>query len=507
MKATLSIDSKAYVIIAIFVVALLFVISPDSCTHDLFDRTDSAIFFMSGKSWMNGMVPYVDFTDAKGPLLWLIYGAGYVLSKTDYIGVFWISCLFVIASYLLTFKVSCIFLSVRRSLIITLLMTLVYFNPVINYEIRCEDFCMPFILLALYRTCLHLYQDSKSFYLSSFLLGLSIGVTAMMKYSMAIDMCVFVPFVLYACHKDGYSVCRCLLYAMLGFLLPTVPFAVYFIHIGHFNDFINGYFLFPLHTVGKYGGGMFRGIYFRLTMNAETLAWLLSSAVTPLLIPYMKRYHWFPLIASSWFSLVTFHNAIYPYYYSCCAPFMIFLPVALLWMFSSISHDNIPLRYHKSIAEASVFIVIFVLTVFKNLGYYYYNQQSGDREQHLKNMFFQNDGTNVWRVAYHKYADKMCERRKPKVLYLNSLERHGFEMQAQGLPACKYWFFPNGGDARILEQQKDICRKGIPDYVFVTNEDEVDKSFLESLGYHRFYCEDIDFTMYINAKSFRRVSL
>ena len=29
---------------------------------------------------MNGMVPYVDFTDSKGPSLWLIYGIGYLLS-------------------------------------------------------------------------------------------------------------------------------------------------------------------------------------------------------------------------------------------------------------------------------------------------------------------------------------------------------------------------------------------------------------------------------------------
>ena len=27
---------------------------------------------------MNGLTPYVDFTDSKGPLLWLIYGIGYL---------------------------------------------------------------------------------------------------------------------------------------------------------------------------------------------------------------------------------------------------------------------------------------------------------------------------------------------------------------------------------------------------------------------------------------------
>ena len=80
---------KKYIIFFIFII--LFLVSPDSYTHDLFNRTDTAWFFMCGKAWMNGMIPYVDFADSKGPLLWLIYGLGYLFSPYNYIGVFWIS--------------------------------------------------------------------------------------------------------------------------------------------------------------------------------------------------------------------------------------------------------------------------------------------------------------------------------------------------------------------------------------------------------------------------------
>ena len=52
---------------------ILFIASPDSYTHDLYQRTDSANFFTSGKSLMKGLIPYSDFTDSKGPLLWTIY--------------------------------------------------------------------------------------------------------------------------------------------------------------------------------------------------------------------------------------------------------------------------------------------------------------------------------------------------------------------------------------------------------------------------------------------------
>ena len=71
---------------------VLFFISPDSYFNDLHSRVDSAWFFMCGKAWMSGMLPYVDFADSKGPLLWLIYGIGYLLDHTSYVGVYWISC-------------------------------------------------------------------------------------------------------------------------------------------------------------------------------------------------------------------------------------------------------------------------------------------------------------------------------------------------------------------------------------------------------------------------------
>ena len=44
----------------------------------MYGHNDSAWFFMCGKAVMNGLTPYVDFTDSKGPLLWLIYGIGYL---------------------------------------------------------------------------------------------------------------------------------------------------------------------------------------------------------------------------------------------------------------------------------------------------------------------------------------------------------------------------------------------------------------------------------------------
>ena len=70
---------------------LLFLLSPDGYTHQLYGRLDSAMFFTQGHAWSKGMLPYVDFTDSKGPLLFAFYALGAWLSPTTYHGVFWLS--------------------------------------------------------------------------------------------------------------------------------------------------------------------------------------------------------------------------------------------------------------------------------------------------------------------------------------------------------------------------------------------------------------------------------
>lgn len=73
-------------------------------------RGDSAWFFMGGKSWMSGLTPYVNFTDSKGPLLWLIYGLGCLISPHDLHGVFLFQIFFYWLDFYVLYKAANLFL-------------------------------------------------------------------------------------------------------------------------------------------------------------------------------------------------------------------------------------------------------------------------------------------------------------------------------------------------------------------------------------------------------------
>ncbi|MCR5092366.1 MAG: hypothetical protein K6B72_00070 [Lachnospiraceae bacterium] len=49
---------------------------------------DANSYFSMGKAMMNGMVPYRDLFDQKGILLYFLYGIGYLISHTTFLGVF-----------------------------------------------------------------------------------------------------------------------------------------------------------------------------------------------------------------------------------------------------------------------------------------------------------------------------------------------------------------------------------------------------------------------------------
>lgn len=81
-------------------------INLDSPLHYPYYHLDSAWYFICGKAWADGLVPYVDFTDSKGPLLWWIYGIGSMISPRDYVGVWILSCFYYTAVLYLCFLIS-----------------------------------------------------------------------------------------------------------------------------------------------------------------------------------------------------------------------------------------------------------------------------------------------------------------------------------------------------------------------------------------------------------------
>ena len=251
-----SFNFRIFLFLLCFSFGVLFFVSPDSYFNDLHSRGDEGWYFMCGKAWMQGLIPYVDFSDSKGPLLWLIYGVGYLFHHADYLGVFWISVFWYSCIFSLVYKIARFFLpSSTKAMICTLLMAVSFFNPWFHSDIRAEDFCHLFLLLSLYVLCQvtwgHNYDDRKAF----LVLGSSFMALVLIKYNIAVMQAFMILSALYVCIRDKRSFVKPCLFGLLGAFFVLLPFLICFIIQGNLGAFFQEYFINTISTVsdGKFG--------------------------------------------------------------------------------------------------------------------------------------------------------------------------------------------------------------------------------------------------------------
>ena len=138
-----------YLFLIIFIILLL--TSKNSFLYPLNDWVDENAFFTMGKSLMNGVVPYRDLYEQKGPLLYLIFGIGYLISNTSFLGVFILEVVSWVIAMIFFYKIIILFLSKRSAnIIIPIFVSLLSTTYAFAHGGSAEEFCMPFFFITLY---------------------------------------------------------------------------------------------------------------------------------------------------------------------------------------------------------------------------------------------------------------------------------------------------------------------------------------------------------------------
>ena len=472
----------------LFSFCLLLTVGTDGWYRTESVRGDSAWFMMGGKAWMSGLVPYVDFSDSKGPLLWLIYGLGYLISPFDFHGVFWFEVLFYWLNFWLLFKTAKIFLrDDARSIVASVAMSFLYFYPGVHQEIRVEDFCHVFhtgMFYVLVKT-LYLHDLKIKYFISA---GCILAAVLLIKYSYFITLCIPVAvlflFVIVSPDYRGQTL-RFLIYLIIGFLVVTLPFAVYLICVGAFLPFIKEYFMSTGITImnvweeyehnpdslrGRwpfYIWKYYRGIhYFSEFMRFILLGFLLT-------LYLCRRSGWMMVALALWyvFSVLLFSIVDGTRYFitDCIMAFggIIFV---IKWM----PRFNLPFSFVLS-------GVILALLVTAVTHYIYSELHYPQRD-------------NKVLAVYYKISDIINEAerntgRRPTIVFYKDWDR-GEHVKARALPGVKYWAIQAGMTEEMYrEQEEDIFNKR-PDFVIVNKSERKalqrirENNYIEMLEYY-----------------------
>ena len=483
LKNILSIGNKewkVYGLFVLFIFFLFFLISSDSYTHDLWYKADSTCFYLCGKAWMNGMIPYVDFADSKGPLLFFIYGIGYLLSPRNYLGVFWISVFWYAAIFFINYKTASLFTANRRVAILSsMLMALVLFMPYRNDEFRAEDLCMLFLSSSLYVLCKVLYVDGcsdKEILRSCFVIGVSLGATFLIKYSNTAMLLAF-PFVgLAYLIKTKRNILKPILSLFAGLFCIFLPFLIYMLATSSLDDFLNEYIINTLLTVrGSLG----------IKQDFMEMAYLFANPVrfTILTIGILgglmfsqqvTNYKWVPLLCFLWFVFIgTKHT--YLTLFSCY-----FIPSALFFLFFNIVvADRLEKLLYNNVAGGVVLgLMVFVVgaNLIKFVGatplspdLFIYNREN--------------------RKVYYDVAYLMSQIKNPTYINWDESQEMGIGLPANSLPGTKYWTLQAGYTTQMkISQEKAVASKTADFIVIpVNNKYNYHKALLLRFGYKPYY--------------------
>ncbi|QMU08317.1 glycosyltransferase family 39 protein [Levilactobacillus suantsaii] len=210
---------------------------------------DNNAFFTTGKAMMHGQVLYKDIFEQKGPYVYLLHGLVYLVSHRSFILIYGVEALTLIAAMYLTYRIARLILPTPQALLMGILSPALFlYHPYYDYGDTVEFFAVPLILSLIYLVLL-LAEDRQGvqswWY---FLQGLFVGIIFLSKYTLLGGWIAFYLFMLVALIRDrDWPLLRRLVgWSLLGFLVATVPWAIYFAVTHSFGALINVYFLFNM---------------------------------------------------------------------------------------------------------------------------------------------------------------------------------------------------------------------------------------------------------------------
>ena len=456
----------AMVMSLVYAFVLLFLLSPDSYIRDLWCRSDSATFFMCGKAWMNGMIPYVDFVDSKGPLLWLIYGIGYLLSHHSYVGVFWISIVFYAVTLFMAYKLCRLYADRNVSMVATALLPAFLFFWKFHYEVRSEDFCYPLIMISLYCICRILkYRDSseRAYLWLSAVVGACAMCVILIKYNYGAAMMSLMAVVLYMSIRHRRFK-KSFVGMAAGFIIPALPFIICFLIYGNLGAFIHEYFLATFHTIengnDSLGASLPLGIKLKLIIRKLTLLILLG------VIFFCYRYkagYWLVGCHACFMLMVAMGNS-FSYYAS------IFFPISILLILSIVDIILPKVKaLHRRPILCSIVCVAGVLAVDLPPVNRTYSQ------------------SEVTRQDFYTVEYIMSQVKNPKILCSGIDFGNGITVNS--LPACRHWIYQIGATEEMKTMRRQAFRDGVADFVILDGKgaNDIDEVSVLANGYVFYY--------------------
>lgn len=232
-----------------FVASLSFVFIFSNSTSPLFPNyygeTDSSQFMTMGKAWTEGLIPYRDMFDHKGPLIFFVNAVGFFIAGGNKGGVACVQVVFLFATLLGLFKIAQVFKKGKSFSVICVLIAMVLM--LLNYVQgnTVEEYCLPFLTWSLYGLLLFFYGNQSCHdWRWALLYGATAGVCVLTRPTNFVPLIagILIISVILVKKRNFKNLLQNAGAFLAAFAVSIAPFAIYFASLGLWNEAIYAIF-------------------------------------------------------------------------------------------------------------------------------------------------------------------------------------------------------------------------------------------------------------------------
>lgn len=417
------------VLMFIMMMAAVFIIFLSGSTSFLisnFYSFDSAIFQVIGKGWSQGLIPYTQCFDHKGPLIFLIdaIGYGFGIGKNGIMIVQWV---FMVCTMYIAYKTGKLLMKTGLSF---LAMIFMWATMMITYSDgnMTEEYSLVFICMTMYFGIKYLIEYSKKEKVKhpvkyAFIYGISFMAMIFMRATNAVSVCTMVFLIICILVKNGQW--KNILFNALAFIAGSmvvfIPFAIYFTIHNSLYEMLFGTVIYNFLYAN--------GSTFELTKEvAYGLYFVVATVIISAVYTMYKRVDLVGIYSlfTSVVSLFMFLNINgYVHYYMISIPFIILdiYFVCELW------HDSYEHKLKRCISFALMALLVFQIVIISKNVKNNITKFSEDKEY-----------SKQYTELYNHFATMIPEDELADVLTFGDNTLSAWYLLSDRLPCFKYCF-------------------------------------------------------------------
>jgi hypothetical protein len=462
-----SLFEQPFIFLLIYSFFLMLFFTQASPLYPLSQWVDSHAFFTVGKGMANGLVPYRDIFEQKGPLLYALHAIAYTFSHTTFLGVYILEAIAMFINLCLAYKISRLYLNWLPSVIVAIFLPLIILNDrAFAFGDSAEEFAIPFLLTFLYNMLKFFKKNPDSPLKWSFFLinGILIGCVFWIKYTLVGGWIGFYFAILFVCigMKRWRELVNAIVFTFTGLVLASVPWVIYFGIHHAIKDLFDVYIKFNLVTYssqlsvpGKlinaaliFGGAFNANFENKVLMMIGMIDFLFSWKY---LQNKNQKWLFFSIIV---FAIVGvyFGGRDYPYYFLILSPFGLFGLISIGNMIQR-SIDGKVNEYSKN--SWFVLTIVGLTAIFLCFGY--------NSNMKFSRFFIQRP------LPQEVFANIMKQENHPTLLNYSALDG-GFYLAADITPNVRY-FEAQNIDHKLfpenMDEQNRYIKEGKTQFVVV----------------------------------------